>query len=305
MSSRELRIRQLRQERPRRHFLSASLGVLAVLTVYSWLSGEFYGGEAFSARRIDNAVRFFGEIRPYPTRGEPLTLSALADWASGLLEGGGIDAFMVTLAMSVAAIVLAGAAALVVCVPAARTLMTPEPYLPSVRRVSPALRAGARAVVVATRFGLVFVRAVPEYVWAFLLIKMLGFGAWPAVLALAIHNTGILGKLTAETIENIEPSRAGSLRGLGAGRLQIAAFAVAPDVFSRFLLYFFYRWETCVREATVLGMLGIVSLGSLVRDARAANFYDEMVFYVAMGAAAVLLGDMVSALARAVVRRSA
>jgi len=43
--------------------------------------------------------------------------------------------------------------------------------------------------------------------------------------------------------------------------------AIMPDVLPRFLLYFFYRWETCVREATVPGMLGVLSLGTLVRDA--------------------------------------
>ena len=74
---------------------------------------------------------------------------------------------------------------------------------------------------------------------------------------------------------------------------------------SSFLLYFFYRWETCLREATVLGMLGILSLGSLIRDARAANFYDDMVLYVLFGVALVLVGDGVSAAARALVRRSA
>ncbi len=69
-------------------------------------------------------------------------------------------------------------------------------------------------------------------------------------------------------------------------------------------LTFFYRWETCVREDTVLGMLGVLSLGSLIRDARASNFYDEMVFYVLLGACLVMMGDIASALARAVVRRA-
>ena len=75
-------------------------------------------------------------------------------------------------------------------------------------------------------------------------------------------------------------------------------------VFPRFLLYFFYRWETCVREATVLGMLGVLSLGSLIRDARASNFYDEMVFYVLLGSCLVMIGDFASAVSRALLRRA-
>ena len=79
--------------------------------------------------------------------------------------------------------------------------------------------------------------------------------------------------------------------------------AVLPVVLPRCLLFFFYRWETCVREATVLGMLGIVSLGFWIQDARARNFYDEMVFFILLGAFLVIIGDMVSTLVRAYVRR--
>ncbi len=76
-------------------------------------------------------------------------------------------------------------------------------------------------------------------------------------------------------------------------------------ILPRFLLFFFYRWETCVREATVLGMLGIVSLGYWIVDTRARNHYDEMFFFVLLGAGIVLVGDLVSAVAREVVRRAA
>ena len=46
-------------------------------------------------------------------------------------------------------------------------------------------------------------------------------------------------------------------RAAGASRSQIAVTAIAPLVFNRTLLFFFYRWETCVRDATSLGLLGI------------------------------------------------
>ena len=79
--------------------------------------------------------------------------------------------------------------------------------------------------------------------------------------------------------------------------------AALPVALPRFLLFFFYRWETCVREATVLGMLGIVSLGFWIQDARARNFYDEMVFLILLGALLVIIGDVISTLVRAYVRR--
>ena len=73
---------------------------------------------------------------------------------------------------------------------------------------------------------------------------------------------------------------------------------------NRFLLYLCYRWETCVREATVLGMLGMLSLGFWIQDARARNQYDNMVLAMACGALLVVVGDLVSALVREVVRRA-
>ena len=66
-------------------------------------------------------------------------------------------------------------------------------------------------------------------------------------------------------------------------------YGVYPGALGRFLLYFFYRWETCVREATVLGMLGIVSLGRLITDSRVRMREDEMLFYVLLGASLVLI----------------
>jgi phosphonate transport system permease protein len=139
---------------------------------------------------------------------------------------------------------------------------------------------------------------------AFLLLAVLGPTAWAAVLALAIHNLGILGRLNAETVENLPSRVPRALRALGAGRLQIAATALLPASMPRFLLYFFYRWETCVREATVLGMLGIVSLGYWIEDARARHHYDQMMLLVVLGAVLVVVGDAVSAVARRIVRRA-
>jgi phosphonate transport system permease protein len=161
------------------------------------------------------------------------------------------------------------------------------------------------ALTATCRLFMIFVRAIPEYVWAFLFLALLGPISWPLVLALAVHNSGILRSLGAEVVENTESPALKSLRALGAGRAQIVLSAVFPMAFSRFLLFFLYRWETCVREAPVLGLLGISSLGFWIQDARARNHYDEMFFLILLGGALVLGGDLLSALAREWVRREA
>lgn len=303
----DVRIARLRRARPRSRFLRASLLLLAIIAAGAWFGGDIQTAGLLDGRRLENAARFADEIRPYPLQGgAPWHWSIAADWARERLTGaGGLHALGTTLAISVAAIVLAGALGGMAALFAARNLVMPNALLSGPRRASWAARTAAATLLVGVRGALIFVRSVPEYIWAFLLIQMFGYTAWPAVLALALHNAGILGKLFAETVEDMEPSRAAALAGLGATRAQITAAAIVPDVLPRCLLYFFYRWETCVREATVLGMLGVLSLGTLVRDARASNFYDEMFFFVMLGAALVMVGDLVSAAARATIRNAA
>ena len=161
------------------------------------------------------------------------------------------------------------------------------------------LRTGVRGLMI-------LMRSVPEYILAFLLLAVLGPGnAWPAVLALVLHNSGTLGRLGAETIENLDPSPMRTLISIGAARRGVLFTSVFPLALGRYLLYFFYRFETCVREATVLGMLGVVSLGYWIQDARAKLYYDEMLLLIGVGAAIVLAADFASALARRFVRRGA
>ncbi len=304
LDRRDVEIRRLHRRRPRSRFARASGVALAVLVVASWSSEGLRPGSFFTERRLANLQRFLGELRPYPLQDRDFDLSVAAAWAGEVLSDRGWTAAGTTLAMSVAAIVLAALAALVLVPAAARTFASPEPYLPGPRPPGRARRVFWRLVVAAARTVLIFIRSIPEYVWAFIFLAILGPTAWPVVLALALHNAGILGKLNAEVVENLEPAPLKALRGLGASRPQIVFAGIFPLILPRFLLYFFYRWETCVREATVLGMLGTVSLGFWIVDARARNHYDEMFFFVLIGAGIVLAGDLVSQIAREVIRRA-
>lgn len=302
-------IRRLRRERRRDGRGFWSVLALLALSLYAWTSEEVRRSALFSERRLQNLERFLGELRPEPLRSSsPASGSDAAvvlEWAGEILGSRGWEAASTTLALAVAAMVFAAVGAWVLALPAARTFAAAEVYLPGARPPGARQRLLWRSLVAAVRLLLIFMRSVPEYVWAFLFLAILGPTAWPVVLALALHNAGILGKLAAEAVENLDPAPLAALRGLGAGRSQIAVTGLFPLALPRFLLYFFYRWETCVRETTVLGMLGVSSLGFWVIDARARQHYDEMFFFVLIGAAIVVTGDLVSALARELVRRAA
>jgi phosphonate transport system permease protein len=286
-------------------WLAASGWALAAGVVWAWTTGGFGLDDMAAAQRWDNLRRFSREILPWPMQQGQGTWENVVAWARGLLFSGphpGLLAALNTLALSVASIVLAGALAWLLVPLAARSLATAHPFLPSSAATRPLVRWGWKLVVAVSRLLLIFGRAIPEYVWAFVFIAFVSDQFWAAILALALHNTGILGRLGAEIVENAEAPVPRGLRALGATRGQILAAGLIPASLPRFLVYFFYRWETCLREGTVLGILGVSTLGRLIKDARAADRYDEMMFFVLLGASLVFAGDLLSSLARRWVR---
>jgi phosphonate transport system permease protein len=295
---------RLRRQRPRSPFLRLSAWASALIVAGSWLAGGFLADPGWTDRRAANLQRFLGEIVPYPLQESGWSWSGALQWAGSLWRDHLGTATAATLAISVAAILLAGVLGAILAPWAARSFARPDPFLPEPRPIGRLRRAGWSSLVIVVRALLTLLRSIPEYVWAFLLLGLCGPSALPLVLALALHNAGILGKLNADMIENLEQPTLRALRGLGASRPQIFLTGILPLSLNRTLLYLFYRWETCVREATVLGMLGLLSLGFWIQDARARNHYDEMVLAMAAGALLVVVGDLVSALAREVGRRS-
>ena len=116
----------------------------------------------------------------------------------------------------------------------------------------------------ASRLLLNALRSVPELVWASLLLVAAGLGPMPGTLALALHTTGVLGRLMAEALENAPPQTAQALRWAGASRWQVFAFATLPQAAPQLLSYTLYRWENNIRAATVLGVVGAGGLGQML-----------------------------------------
>lgn len=292
------RLDELYAARPRSRFLRLSLVAVLLLVGTAWLFGAFHIADVLSSRRLENLLGFLESAHPYELRDSGLSLSGLAMWSGRIMSDRGWMATAMTLGISVSAVVIAGACAIPLSLLAARNVATHDPW--SVTSAAGHVNRNTawswawRTVLVFARGFLVTIRSIPEYIWAFLLIAAIGPSAWPAVLALALHNAGILGKLWSETIENIDPAVPTTLRAHGHSRLQVVLFCVVPMALPRMLLYLFYRWETCVREATVLGMLGIASLGLWIKEARARDWYDEMLFFTLLGAVLVVTGDVVS-----------
>jgi phosphonate transport system permease protein len=116
-------------------------------------------------------------------------------------------------------------------------------------------------------------RSISELIWAVFFVAAVGLGPFPGALALGVNFGGILGRLYAEAIENIDPKPLEALRATGAGRVQTILFAVLPQVLPQIVSYNLYWFEVGVRSATVLGMIGAGGIGfELVTTIRLYEF---------------------------------
>ncbi|MGZ8257356.1 MAG: phosphonate ABC transporter, permease protein PhnE, partial [Gallionella sp.] len=117
----------------------------------------------------------------------------------------------------------------------------------------------------ATRLWLNALRAVPELVWAVILLIAAGLGPFAGTLALAIHTTGVLGRLFADALENVPTAAETTLRLNGAAPLSAFCYAALPQILPQLLSYTLYRWENNIRAAAILGVVGAGGLGQMLK----------------------------------------
>jgi phosphonate transport system permease protein len=118
-------------------------------------------------------------------------------------------------------------------------------------------------------------RGINEIILALIFVAAVGLGPFPGVLALAVHGAGMLGKFFSESIEEIDQGPIEALRATGAGPLQTIIFAVLPQVITAWIAVVLYRFETNLRQATVLGMVGAGGIGfELVGSMKLFQYQD-------------------------------
>lgn len=206
---------------------------LLLLVLASFWSLDLQVAAFFSGESARSMGRFLAEFFP-----PDLSAPFLAKVGVATLE---------TLAMSALGTLLAALVGLALALPASR------------------LHGGDRALARApTRLLLNALRAIPELVWAALLLISAGLGPLAGTLALALHTTGVLGRLFAEAIENAPSGPGDALRAQGVGLLKVTVYATLPQVLPQLVSYSLYRWENNIRAAAVLGVVGAGGLGQLL-----------------------------------------
>lgn len=134
------------------------------------------------------------------------------------------------------------------------------------RRVAPALGKVALGAI----------RTFPELLLAIIFFRGVGPGPLAGILAMAVHSVGMLGKLGAETIENIQRQPLEALQACGAGRLQVIWYAVLPQVLPAFVSNALYRFEINIRAATILGLVGAGGIGTPLIFSIQSRAWDQV-----------------------------
>jgi phosphonate transport system permease protein len=222
---------QLPPPPPRNWRTPLLLLALAALVAASFASLPLQWSAFFTPEALASGAEFLAGFTPPETGAAFLAKTAAALWE--------------TLAMSLVGTLLAVVGGLLLALPAAGRLGRP-----------------LRGV---TRVLLNILRSIPELVWAALLLVAAGLGPFAGTLALAAHTSGVLGRLFADALENVEPLPEASLRTNGAAPLAAFLYATLPQALPQMLSYSLYRWENNIRAAAVLGVVGAGGLGQMLK----------------------------------------
>ncbi len=139
-------------------------------------------------------------------------------------------------------------------------------------------------------------RAIPEIVVALVLIFVLGGGPVPAMIAIAIHTAGALGKLFSEVAENADLKSVEGLASTGATWSQRMMLGILPQVAPNYVSYALLRFEINIRASAILGFVGAGGLGYELRNSMAwgPGRFDEAAAIFILLFATIVFFDQVS-----------
>jgi phosphonate transport system permease protein len=204
---------------------------LLTLVCASFYSLDIQWSLLFTADAVRSSVEFLRGFTP-----PALTWPFLLKVAQGMLE---------TLSMSALGTGIAFTCGIMLAMPA-----------------SGRFGAAARWVM---RLALNILRSVPELVWALILLIAAGLGPFAGTLALAVHTTGVLGRLFADALENMPPAPETTLRINGVQPMTAFFYAALPQILPQLMSYTLYRWENNIRAAAILGIVGAGGLGQMLK----------------------------------------
>lgn len=222
----------------------ATWALVALVVLWPLLViAQFRPAALFDAHNLEVMHGFVGQFLPPALGADFLALT--------------LKATIETLAMATAGTALAMLLAIPLGLLLAHSL--------SISRIGPGRhRILGEIVRAVARFVLLFLRGIPELVWALLLVRAFGLGPAAGVLAIGLTYGGMLGKVYAEILESGDTRPARVLLESGSGRLMAFFYGLLPGAAQELTSYTVYRWECAVRASVIMGFVGAGGLGQLL-----------------------------------------
>ena len=193
-----------------------------------------------------------------------------------------VDEMLVTVQIAIWGTLLAIIAAIPLGLLSASNVVSPWIYQP-VRRIMDALRA------------------INEMVFAMLFIVAVGLGPFAGVLALFVHTTGTLAKLFSEAVEAVDPRPIEGIRATGSHPIAEIVYGILPQVMPLWVSYSLYRFESNVRSASVVGMVGAGGIGVILYEVIRGFQYQQTCAVLIILIATVTIIDLISSYLRKLV----
>ncbi len=137
-------------------------------------------------------------------------------------------------------------------------------------------------------------RGLDQLIWALIFVRAMGLGPIAGILAIAVAETGVLAKLFAEAIENIDPRPVEGITSVGAGPVALLRYAVLPQVLPLMISQTLYAIESNSREATILGLVGAGGIGLRLSERIQINAWDQVAYVIVLILISVAAIDTVS-----------
>jgi phosphonate transport system permease protein len=137
-------------------------------------------------------------------------------------------------------------------------------------------------------------RGLDQLIWALIFVRAMGLGPIAGILAIAVAETGVLAKLFAEAIENIDPRPVEGITSVGAGPVALLRYAVLPQVLPLMISQTLYAIESNSREATILGLVGAGGIGLRLSERIQINAWDQVAYAILLILISVAVIDTVS-----------
>ena len=140
-----------------------------------------------------------------------------------------------------------------------------------------------------------FLRSIDMLIWALFFTRSFGPGPIPGIAAIFFTDTGALGKVYAEALENVDDKQREGVKSVGASPIAVNRFGVLPQVLPVFISQSLYFWESNTRSATIIGAVGAGGIGLKLLEAMGTNAdWDKVAYMVLLILFVVFLFDHIS-----------